>query len=51
LSQFIPWDKDQAFNSTARPVLQNANQNVLMRRLMAIPEYKNYYFEALVKTA
>jgi uncharacterized protein (TIGR03437 family) len=32
-------------------VLQNANQNVLMRRLMAIPEYKNYYFEALVKTA
>jgi uncharacterized protein (TIGR03437 family) len=51
LSQFIPWDKDSAFTSTARPVLQNANQNVLMRRLMAIPEYENYYFEALVKTA
>jgi uncharacterized protein (TIGR03437 family) len=51
LSQFIPWDKDGAFTSTARPVLQNANQNVLMRRLMAIPEYKNYYFEALVKTS
>ena len=51
LSQFIPWDKDNAFTSTLRPVLQNANQNVLMRRLMAIPEYKNYYFEALVKTA
>jgi uncharacterized protein (TIGR03437 family) len=51
LSQFIPWDKDQAFTATVRPVLQNANQNVLMRRLMAIPEYENYYFEALVNTA
>jgi uncharacterized protein (TIGR03437 family) len=51
LSQFIPWDKDEAFTATVRPVLQNANQNVLMRRLMAIPEYENYYFEALVKTA
>uniref|UniRef100_Q01ZB4 Spore coat assembly protein-like protein n=1 Tax=Solibacter usitatus (strain Ellin6076) TaxID=234267 RepID=Q01ZB4_SOLUE len=49
LSQFIPWDKDNAFDWTQRPVLQNANQNVLMRRLMAIPEYKNYYFQALVK--
>jgi uncharacterized protein (TIGR03437 family) len=51
LSQFIPWDKDNAFLSVVRPVLQNADQNVLMRRLMAIPEYKQYYFEALVKTA
>jgi uncharacterized protein (TIGR03437 family) len=51
LSQFIPWDKDNAFSAMVRPVLQNADQNVLMRRLMAIPEYKNYYFEALVKTA
>src|ERR1035438_2530346 len=51
LSQFIPWDKDNAFDWTGRPVLQNANQNVLMRRLMAVPEYRNYYFEAQVKTA
>jgi len=49
LSQFIPWDKDNAFDYAQRPVLQNANQNVLMRRLMAIPEYKNYYLQALVK--
>jgi uncharacterized protein (TIGR03437 family) len=51
LSQFIPWDKDNAFDWTERPVLQNADQNVLMRRLMAIPAYEQYYFEALVKTA
>ena len=51
LSQFLPWDKDNAFDWAQRPVLQNANQNVLMRRLMAIPEYKNYYLQALVKCA
>ena len=51
LSQFIPWDKDNAFTATVRPVLQNADQNVLMRRIMAIPEYKQYYFQALVNTA
>jgi len=50
LSQFIPWDKDNAFTATVRPVLQNAGQNVLMRRLMAIPEYEQYYFQALVNT-
>jgi uncharacterized protein (TIGR03437 family) len=51
LSQFIPWDKDNAFDWPTRPALWNADQNVLMRRLMAIPEYKQYYFQALVKTA
>jgi uncharacterized protein (TIGR03437 family) len=51
LSQFIPWDKDNAFTATVRPVLQNAGQNVLMRRLMAIPEYEQYFFQALVNTA
>jgi uncharacterized protein (TIGR03437 family) len=50
LSQFIPWDKDNAFSTTVRPVLTNANQNVLMQRLMAIPEYEQYYFQALVNT-
>ena len=51
LSQFIPWDKDEAFSWTERPVLRNATQNVLMGRLMAIPEYEKYYFEAIVKVA
>jgi len=48
LSQFIPWDKDNAFDWSGRPVLQNTNQNVLMRRLMAIPEYRNAYFDDLM---
>ena len=51
LSQFIPWDKDNAFAWTSRDVLRNANQNVLMGRLMAIPAYENYYFEQIVKVA
>jgi uncharacterized protein (TIGR03437 family) len=51
LSQFIPWDKDNAFDWTERPVLRNAYQNVLMGRLMAIPDYEKYYFEAIVKAA
>jgi uncharacterized protein (TIGR03437 family) len=51
LSQFIPWDKDEAFSWTERPVLRNATQNMLMGRLMAIPEYEKYYFEAIVKVA
>jgi uncharacterized protein (TIGR03437 family) len=51
LSIFIAWDKDNAFDYYGRPVLQNANQNVLMRRLMAIPEYRNSYFDSIAKAA
>ena len=51
LNIFIAWDKDNAFDWTQRPVLQNADKNVLMRRLMAIPDLKKFYFEALAKAA
>ncbi len=37
LSIFIAWDKDNAFDYFGRPVLQNANQNVLMKRLDGDP--------------
>jgi uncharacterized protein (TIGR03437 family) len=45
------WDKDNAFDWTGRPVLQNADQNVLMRRLVAIPQYKQFYFDQMAKVA
>ena len=51
LNIFIAWDKDNAFDWTQRPVLQNADKNVLMRRLMAIPDLKKFYFETIAKTA
>ena len=49
LSQFIAWDKDNAFDWNERPIMQNTNQNVLTRRLLAIPAYRNFYLEALIK--
>lgn len=51
LNYFIAWDKDNAFDWTQRPVLQNVNQNVLMRRLLAIPELKQYYFDQFTRAA
>jgi uncharacterized protein (TIGR03437 family) len=50
-SEFIAWDKDNAFAWAERPIMQNSQQNVLMRRLMAIPEYRNAYIEAVVQCA
>jgi uncharacterized protein (TIGR03437 family) len=46
---FIAWDKDNAFDWTQRPILQNADKNVLMRRLIAIPELKTYYFDQIAR--
>ena len=56
LSQFIAWDKDGAFSpwppdGGSKPIMLFTDVNVLTRRLMAIPEYQNAYFEALVKAA
>jgi len=49
LNYFIAWDKDNAFDWIERPVLQNADRNVLMRRLLAIPDLKTYYFDQLAR--
>jgi uncharacterized protein (TIGR03437 family) len=48
-TNFMAWDKDNAFDSTERPILQNADKNVLMRRLLAIPAMKTYYFDQVAK--
>jgi uncharacterized protein (TIGR03437 family) len=50
-TNFMAWDKDNAFDWTQRPILQNAGQNVLMRRLIAIPQYKQFYFDMMEKVA
>lgn len=49
--QFLPWDKDGAFDSSKRPLFANAEQNVLMRRTLALPGRRNQYLEAIYKTA
>jgi uncharacterized protein (TIGR03437 family) len=49
--QLIVWDKDGSYDYPKRPIFQNANQNVLMRRTLAIPARNNQYLESLYKAA
>src|SRR5262245_20913847 len=50
LFQFIPWDKDLTFLEPNRP-LRIPTDNPLARRLVAIPEYRDYYLSQLAKAA
>ncbi len=50
LTQFIVWDKDGSFNSSQRPIFENADKNVLMRRSLALPDRRYQYLEAVYKT-
>ena len=47
----IPWDKDVPFWESDQSVLFNFEQNVLVRRLMAIPAWRDFYLETLVNIA
>ena len=51
VSQFIPWDKDLAFLYYDRRILQGVQENVLMRRAMAVPELRGIYLGTLARTA
>ncbi len=51
LSQFIVWDKDNTFRGSDRPIFQNADINVLMRRAVAVTELRDAYLEALLTSA
>jgi uncharacterized protein (TIGR03437 family) len=49
-SQFLVWDKDLAFDSAQRDLFQNTNQNVLSRRILAMPGQRAQYLEMIAKT-
>jgi spore coat protein CotH len=51
LSVFIPWDKDVTLRTADRSIWQNVDRNVLTRRLLAVPEYREYYLQALEKAS
>jgi hypothetical protein len=51
VSQVIPWDKDQSFDSATRSIWENAETNALMRRAMRVPEYRALYLRTLAETA
>jgi hypothetical protein len=48
---FIPWDKDLTFISIERPIFAQVEQNVLARRLMNIPEYRNLFMQYVADAA
>lgn len=50
-SQFIPWDEDRAFERWDRPLLENADVNVLWRRSMTVPSLRAAFFDGLLEAA
>ena len=50
-SQFLAWDKDNAFHSIDFPILRNVNDNVLSRRTLRESEYRDRYLDTLLRAA
>ena len=50
-SQLLAWDKDNTFHALDFDVMARFNDNVLSRRTLAIPQYRNAYFDALAASA
>ena len=50
-SQFLPWDKDNTFNSPEFPILRNINDNVLSRRTLNVQDHRNRYLDTLLEAA
>jgi spore coat protein CotH len=51
LHQFIPWDKDNTFNSIDYPFRQGQAENILTRRAMRVPELLELYLDTLIESA
>lgn len=50
-SQFILWDEDNAFRAPDFSIVEGHDQNVLLRRAMAVPRLRQIYFDALLEAA
>jgi spore coat protein CotH len=48
---FIPWDKDNSFDHPLREITTGVNDNVLSRRLLAIPEYRQLFLSAVLEAS
>jgi uncharacterized protein (TIGR03437 family) len=46
LHQLLPWDKDSSYERSRRGIFEGTDENVLMRRILTIPAYKDRYLEA-----
>jgi hypothetical protein len=47
----VPWDEDNAFFWSGYPVDMNQQANVLMRRLMERPSWRQFYYDAMLGVA
>lgn len=50
-SQFLAWDKDNAFNRVDFDIMSRVGENVLARRTLSEPQYKNAYLNTLLDAA
>lgn len=48
---FIAWDEDNAFQNADFPVTMRHDENVLLRKLLAAPEWRAQYFAVLDEAA
>jgi spore coat protein CotH len=51
LHQFIPWDASSSLRALDYPLHAGHDENVLMRRAMAVPSLKQIYYDALMEAA
>jgi spore coat protein CotH len=49
--QFLAWDKDNTFHSVDFNIMERAGDNVLSRRTLALPQYRNEYLNTLLAAA
>ena len=47
-SQFLAWDKDNTFHNLDFDIMKGVNENVLARRLLAQPQFRNRYYQQLL---
>jgi hypothetical protein len=50
-SQFLAWDKDNTFHSWDFDIFKRVDENVLARRTLALPQYRNAYLNTLLAAA
>jgi hypothetical protein len=51
MHRFVAWDADQACDTVAFPIARGHDDNVLVRRLMEIPDVRQTYFATLLEAA
>jgi hypothetical protein len=51
LFHISPWDKEQGFWEPQKSIWERTQTNVLMRRAMVVPALRDYYLDAVRRTA